>query len=304
MKAGKDYNMKCLEKLLAVDIGGTFTKYGTVSKNGDIQNKGKFKTPETYDQLLESIIDIQQKFALKNKVICISSPCNYSNGALRGSSFVEYLVDKDIIGDFKQRYNIDVMIENDGNCAVLCEHWIGNATGQKNAICLVIGSGIGGGVVLDNKLLKGSENLAGDLGYMLLGSEAKTNNVANCLGILGAARYNYELINSIQRISGLEEVFSHEMKNEQIIFIREAMCRALAIGIINYKYIFDTEEILLGGEISKNKLFISEIERQIELSISQLSGYKYIPKINVTKFYNDSNLIGAASMYFNPLESI
>lgn len=292
------------ECVFAVDIGGTFTKYAIINNNGKVIVKNKFPTPQTYDSLLKMIVEAQSELQVNQDLICISSPCNYSKGALRGSSFVEYLVDRDIIGDFKQKYNKHVLIENDGNCAVLCEHWVGNAQNQTNAICLVIGSGIGGGVILDNKLLKGSENLAGDLGYMLLGSEAKTNNVANCLGILGAARYNFEQISKIKEISGLEEVFSIEMTDSRIVDIREKMCRALAIGIINYKYIFDTEQILLGGEISKNELFIKEVRNQIDLALAELSGYKYTPKINSTKFYNDSNLIGAASMFFNKLESI
>lgn len=290
-------------QVFSVDIGGTFTKYAIVTKAGDINEKGKFRTPDNYQELLATIANLETE-SLNQGLICISSPCNYSKGALRGSSFVEYLVDKDIIADFKQNFNKQILIENDGNCAILCEHWIGHAKESKNAICLVIGSGIGGGVILDNKLLKGDENLAGDLGYMLLGSEPKTDGVANCLGILGAARHNYQLINTIQPISGLEEVFSKQMNNPQIVEIREKMCQALAIGIINYKYIFDTEQILLGGEISKNTMFIEEIERQIKLSFNQLSGYKYIPKIKPTKFYNDSNLIGAASIYFNHLEHI
>lgn len=292
------------KNIFTVDIGGTFTKYALVDNLGNLTNHSKFKTPATYGDLLHAINETYTILDPDIKTICISSPCNYYDGALRGSSFVEYLVDKDIIGDLKETYDIDILIENDGNCAALCENWIGKGKDVNSLVTLVVGSGIGGGVILGNHLLKGSTNLGGDIGYMLLGNTHRNSEgTANCLGILGATKYNYEQGSKVREIRNVEEIFD-EKENIDLIKIKEEMCKALAIGAINCKYMLDVDIILFGGEISKHPEFLSSIRKEIDNAIDDLSGFAYKPQIDTNMYFNESNLIGAASLYFAPIKKI
>ncbi len=292
-------------QILALDLGGTFVKYGVVTKNGEILQSDRKKTPETYEELLKLINDITEEAALGSKDICISSPCNYFNGALRGGSHIQYIVDKDIVTDLKTEYDLNVLIENDGNCAVLCENWVGNGSDANNIICLVVGTGLGGGVIIDNKLLKGKHNMAGDIGYMLTEIAIKRNGSTTSLGTFGATgmvtRKAKEIDSTIARA---EDLFEREITNPELLALRSDMVKTLANGIINCLYIFDTEKILLGGEISKCKPFIEAIQTEINSIIDLLNGYVYYPKVETTKFNNQSNLIGAGSLYFNPIKSL
>ncbi len=292
-------------QILALDLGGTFVKYGIVTDKGEILQSDRKRTPETYDELLKLINDIAEEANLGSKDICISSPCNYFNGALRGGSHIQYIVDKDIVTDLKTSYDLNVLIENDGNCAVLCENWVGNGSDVDNIICLVVGTGLGGGVIIDNKLLKGKHNMAGDIGYMLTEIAIKRNGSTTSLGTFGATgmvtRKAMEIDNTITRC---EDLFEREITNSDLLALRSDMVKTLANGIINCLYIFDTEKILIGGEISKCKPFIEAIQAEINGIIDLLNGYVYYPKVETTKFNNQSNLIGAGSLYFNPIKSL
>ncbi len=292
-------------QILAFDLGGTFVKYGVVTKTGELLQNDRRKTPETYEELLKLINDVTEETNLGSKDICISSPCNYYNGALRGGSHIQYIVDKDIVTDLKTAYGLNVLIENDGNCAVLCENWVGNGSDVSNMVCLVVGTGLGGGVIIDNKLLKGKHKMAGDIGYMLTEIAIKRNGSTTALGTFGATgmvTYKANLIDST--ITRAEDLFEREITDEALLALKSDMVKTLANGIINCLYIFDTEKILLGGEISKCKPFIEAIQTEINGIIDLLNGYVYYPKVETTKFNNQSNLIGAGSLYFNPIDSL
>ncbi len=290
-------------QILAFDLGGTFIKYGVVSKNGEISKNDRKKTPDTYEGLLKLINDIKVEVGLNSNNICISSPCNYYNGALRGGSHIEYIVDKDIVTDLNRLYGLKVLIENDGNCAVLCENWIGKGSYVNNIVCLVVGTGIGGGVIISNKLLKGKHKMAGDIGYMLTEIAIKRNGATTALGTFGATgmitRCAIEIDSSITRA---EDLFEKEITNLKLLELKNDMVKTLAVGVINCLYIFDTEKILIGGEISKCEAFIKAVQNEVNSIIDLLNGYVYYPKIETTKFNNKSNLIGAGSLYFNPIE--
>lgn len=292
-------------KILAFDLGGTYIKYGVVTNKGEILQSDRKKTPKTYEELLKLINEIKGEVNLEISDICISSPCNYYNGALRGGSHIKYIVNKDIVTDLKNLYDINVLIENDGNCAVLCEHWVGNGSDVSSIVCLVIGTGLGGGVIIDNRLLKGKHNMAGDIGYMLTEIAIKRNGATTALGTYGATgMVTREAMNIDNKITRAEDLFETKLNDEKLIKLRSDMIKTLANGIINCLYIFDTEKILIGGEISKCKPFVEILQNEINSIIDLLNGYEYYPKVEVTKFNNQSNLIGASSLYFNPIQSL
>ncbi len=289
-------------QILTFDLGGTFIKYGIITNKGEVIKNDRKKTPDTYEGLLKLINDIHEEINLGYKDICISSPCNYYNNALRGGSHIQYIVNQDIVGDLKSNYGLNPLIENDGNCAALCEKWVGNGSNINNLICLVVGTGLGGGVIIDNKLLKGKHNMAGDIGYMLTEIAIKRNGATTALGTYGGTgmvtHKAKEIDSSIERA---EDLFEKDIKNPALLELRSDMVKTLAVGIINCLYIFDTEKILIGGAISECAPFLDMVQKEINGIIDLLNGYYYYPKIEATKYNNQSNLIGAGSLYFNPI---
>lgn len=293
------------KEILTFDLGGTFIKYGVVNSDGEISRNDRDRTPVEYLEILQFISDTTKKMGIENDKIAISSPCNYYNGSLKGGSHIESIINKDIVGDLKKLHNIDCLIENDGNCAALCENWVGSGKDVDNLVCLVVGSGIGGGVIINNSLLKGKHKMAGDIGYMLTETAIKRNGTTTSLGTQGGTGMITRKAKEIDAtITRAEDLFELEITNPELLELKSNMVKTLANGIINCLYIFDTEKILIGGEISKCQPFLDEVTAEINKIIDLLNGYDYYPKIEQTKFNNNSNLIGAGSLYFNPIGSI
>lgn len=289
--------------VFCVDIGGTFTKFGTVSKSGKIVGDGKFLTPDNYECLLAEIKELYASSEATNKdVICLSTPCNYIDGALRGESYVGYIVNKDIVGDLQQQIKVKILIENDGNCGGLGEYFVGAARGVNNFVNVVVGSGIGGCCIIDGKLLKGKNNIAGDIGYMLLSPSLRDGEENLSFGVQGGTKSliaKAQLIDS--SINTAEEII--ESKHSEIVKVKANFLRYIAIGIIDVMYVLDPDVFLLSGGISENLTFINELNSEIDNILNELS-YQYKPVVKQSQHKNNSNLLGAAYLYYSQINKL
>ncbi|MFV0499915.1 MAG: ROK family protein [Bacilli bacterium] len=286
--------------VFCVDVGGTFTKCGVVSSEGYMLSNKLFRTPPSYQQLLNQIEILFEESTAKNKkVICLSTPCNYIDGKLRGESYVKYIIEKDIVGDVSKLLNVKAYIENDGNCSGLGEYFSGAAIGSNNFVNIVIGSGIGGCSILEGKLLKGANFIASDIGYMLLHPDLRKNGNNLSFGVQGGTKLLVEKAQKIDgNINNAEAVLISE--DIEIIKLRNNFFRYISLGIINVMYVLDPEFFLLSGGISEDSNFIPLLEAEVDKVLLELS-YQYKPQIKLSKHKNYSNLIGAAYLHYREM---
>lgn len=280
---------------LAFDIGGTNTKYAVVSEDGEILRKKIAPTPESYGQLLRFITNVYSE-EMPSPYIGLSCPGIYDPGRnqITGSSALAYLIEKDIVGDIREMLQgVDVFIENDGNCALLGEVWKGHARGLENAAIIVVGSAVGGGAMVNGKLLRGAFLNGGEFGYMLIDNDVERESFhsfggkSGLNGLLAFARKNgypaangvelFEMIESDGRLAGLIQ--------KQLLYT--------AIGIINLQYILDPAVIIIGGAISRNQTYMEMLERAIDQVMKKRENYKVRPRIVPARHSNDANLLGA-----------
>ena len=153
-----------MKQYLAIDNGGTFIKYGLFDRSGEIVSQGKSATPkrdaseEVYFTVLDEIV---ARFQGDICGICFSTPGRVEeNGILQTAGALPYLAGRNLKELASARYGLPVSVENDGKCAALAEYWKGSLRGVKNGAVLVIGTGIGGGLILNGKLFRGSHGSA------------------------------------------------------------------------------------------------------------------------------------------------
>lgn len=286
-------------QVLSIDIGGTFLKKAIVDHSGEVHEFESIKVPQHYEELLQLIAQKYKEAIDVEECICISSPCNYHDSKLQGSSYVEYLVGKDLINDLKNILNIEIFLENDGNCSALGEAFSGFGKGVSDFVNIVIGSGVGGGIIINHQLLKGNNNLAGDIGYMFLHPVVRTDNINHSMGMRGGTTY---LINTCKKIDEkyytAEIILDHYNLDQQIKVEVDNFIRYLSLGIINIMYTVSPSVFLLSGGVTKHPELLNLINQDIINITSMSSAYKYIPKVMISKHKNNSNLIGAASIFF------
>jgi glucokinase len=260
--------------IIGVDIGGTEIKAGIVSNN-KILKKAVLKTGKTKKEVVNNILkSINRLFSKKIKAIGVGcpGPADYEKGIigktpnlpLKGVNLKKIISKK-----FKKR----VVISNDANCFVLGE---AIRLKKRNAVGLTLGTGVGGGIVINGKLYRGNGN-AGELGHCTIKFDGPK-------GIINGDLESYISAKAIRRDYGKspDRLKSGKAWN--------SVGEKLGIGISNLINAFDPDVIVLGGGISRAfNLFKNGMNKEINK--------RAIRKVPIVKGKEDSGIIGAACLY-------
>lgn len=290
-------------KKLVIDIGGTAIKYAIMDMDATIHEKGELDTPtDTLEHLLDVITSLYYKFKDKVDGIALSMPGNIDSdtGEIYTPGALTYNANVNIIKAIQERVNVNVAVENDGKSAALAELWKGNLSGCKDGIVLIIGTGIGGGIIHQRKLIKGKHFFAGEVSYLM--TDLNSQGMENVFALKGSTT---ALILQVAALKGIEpstldgnKIFEwiHEGDKDSMAAL-ENIANNIAVQIYNLQCLFDPEKVCIGGGISKQKILIEKIKEKLN------SMYEKIPFpiphaiVENCAYYNDSNLIGALYNY-------
>lgn len=283
---------------LVFDIGGSSNKYALI-ENDKIVEKFSSKQERSMDDLLKFFEDKINSFAKNHKLdgIGFSSPgtVDSSTGNIYGKSAVEFITEYNFAMEIKNKFNLPVAIENDANCAALAEIFYGKV--DKNYLAfLIIGSGIGGAITKNGKIIKGKSLEAGEFGYMLLKNEE--GNFDNFSKLATLPNIRRKMIKKYGIDESTYLIFDKYMQKKEPYFTEvDQMFTYLAMGIYNIFYTVNPEKIYLGGAISSDDRFVREIKNKLNTGV-----FKSIDiEISPVSFFNDNNLYGA---YANLKQSI
>ena len=288
-----------------IDVGGTFTKYAVMTAEGEFLRKGKIPTEtEDIDLFLKSIAGIYEEAAAKEGDIAgvaLSMPgfLDVETGYAYNGGGVYCVREMNLIEALRKRIPVPVTMENDARCAALAEFWHGNLAGCRNAAAVILGTGVGGGIIVNGEILRGKHFVAGELSYFIfddMGDELDEKKLAS---LAASAR---GLVGMVAEAKGMPEdeldgVKVFKMIEEGDETVREILWKfagnvARIICII--QIIIDPERVVVGGGISTQPLLIEMIRKQAEKTMKLFYWSDMpVPEIEPCRFFNDSNLIGA-----------
>lgn len=293
-----------MKKYLVFDWGGTFLKYACMDENAKILDKGKIRTPqrdtskENFYQVLDRVVE---KFeGCEGIAISSAGVIDSQEGIIHTIGIFPFLEEVDLCKELSDRYGVKVTIENDGKCAALAELWLGNLKDTDDGAVIILGTSIGGAIILDHKLRRGKRFLAGELCAMCL-DENDPENVESYASEHGTLR----LCRMIQKAIGLEEEISGEkafdylkQSNASALAALRQYTDYLAIFLFDLYVSLDLEKILIGGGISEQELLMESLKKSItelkQIHPDLKKGIQYpLPQVDICKFHNDANLIGA-----------
>lgn len=279
--------------LLVFDIGGTAVKYGLFRDN-QLKNLSSFPTPDSWEGMIEELIKVKSHFSEeKLQGVAISSPgaVDVDRGEIHGISAVPYIHNFPIQSDLEKLLELPVRLENDANCAALAELSFGAAQDCQSALFFVIGSGLGGAVVIDRKLQKGRNLFGGEFGYMLMEGGRTLSQLVSPVHV--SKRFSEEQ-GFEPALSGKELFDLADQGNAAALKAVDGLFSNLALGIFNSCLVTNPDKVLIGGGISKRPGLIEEIDRRI-LRLKEHTGAAEL-KIHLAacQFFNDANLLGAA----------
>jgi len=290
---------------LALDIGGTFVKYAYMNEVGDIITQGKYPTEtknlDIFLNRLDEIIPDQLQG------IAISSPgvIDSDTGVIRVVTLLPCLNGVGLKELLEKRYGVTASVENDAKCAALAEVWKGSLVGKQASLMMVLGSGIGGAIIIDGKIYKGLRSKAGELGSMLCNFDDQNATAVSFGRQCSAVWLNRDISNAL----GLETedgevVFEYINKKDPIALpIFKRYCNTVAQIIYNADYILDLDCIAIGGGISNQPILVETIRESFMDLRNRYREDDHDPEIVVCQFKNDANLIGALAHWMNQRNS-
>lgn len=290
-----------MKAYMVFDIGGTYIKYSVMNEQGMKLEGGKVPTPqgglEFFLQKTSEIVNqYRQSYALQG--IALSSPgaVDVKSGYIGGASAIPYIHGVPMTDLIKERTGLDVSIENDANCAALAEGWLGAAKETDYYICIVIGTGIGGSIVMNQTIIRGASLHGGEFGYMIMGDPLQKNPLQSTWSRVSSTNALVEGVEARKSLAkgtlNGEDVFRLAEGGDFIA--KESIAhfyKKLAVGIYNLKYTLDPKKILIGGGISKRSEVIEGINQELKQLKDEISTLDIT--VEACQFDNDANLIGA-----------
>ena len=293
---------------ICIDIGGTSIKYGVLSEKGEIFIDGTVSTKVTEKEnfilsdvkkLIRNILDEYRNYEIKGICVSTAGVVNPEKGeiAYAGPTIPKYTETK-IKEELEKEFSISCEVENDVNCAGLGEYWKGAGKGSKSMVCLTIGTGIGGSVILDGKLLNGIGYTAGEIGYMDVNGSYIQNIASSKYLVEKVQKEKEEKEGITDAITGVD-IFELAKKGDEICIagINEIISN-LAVGVRNIIYLLNPEVIVIGGGITAQKEYLEEKIRK-EVNDGMISDMFRKTRIELAQQGNQAGLLGALYNFLN-----
>ena len=296
-------------KYLVMDVGGSSVKYAVMDEDCNFYVKGKvdvIREPlKAFMDVLYGIYDDTKSYGLSGIALSLPGVIETESGYVHNGGAIICLKGVNIVELLTERTQLKVTVENDAKAAVQSELWRGSLKGCKNAAAIILGTGVGGAVVIDGKVLRGFNLMAGEFSYLLGNFDTKEDH-ETCLALAAGSE---SLSKYVAEETGLK---SEELNGEKIFALVKKgdlkalngvrrYCHIIALLIDNLKFIIDPEKIVIGGGISAEPKLIELLNKELE-TLTTLHPYGIpSPQVSSCAFYNDSNLIGALYVHLKSI---
>jgi len=285
---------------IGIDLGATKIESVLLKENGLELHRDRIQSPKNYQKTISDITNIvnniEKKFKKNLNVgICHPGSTNLETGFIQNAFNSPWLNNQTFSKDISKSLNRNVYCENDANCFALSEAFDGSAKDFKTVFGIILGSGCGGGLVIDKKIIIGPNSFTGEWGHIPIGKPDSETNIEEYISGKGlerkfTARFNKNL--------SAHEIFKNAKDNSQdeieiIDEFKKKLARSLSL-IIN---VIDPDAIVFGGGVSNEIESLDEIKKTTE---KYLSNFNNIKNVNLKtiflkpKFGDASGVRGAA----------
>jgi len=285
---------------IGIDLGATKIESVLLKENGLELHRDRIQSPKNYQKTISDITNIvnniEKKFKKNLNVgICHPGSTNLETGFIQNAFNSPWLNNQTFSKDISKSLNRNVYCENDANCFALSEAFDGSAKNFKTVFGIILGSGCGGGLVIDKKIIIGPNSFTGEWGHIPIGKPDSETNIEEYISGKGlerkfTARFNKNL--------SAHEIFKNAKDNSQdeieiIDEFKKKLARSLSL-IIN---LIDPDAIVFGGGVSNEIESLDEIKKITEKYLSNFNNIKNVKLKTIflkPKFGDASGVRGAA----------
>ncbi len=301
-----------------VDVGGTTVKMGLFEENGNILEKWEIVTniadegKAILPDIAASVLEKTKKHGLDKADILgigvgVPAPVT-EDGIVNGTANLGWTY-KEVKRELEELTGIKSVIGNDANVAALGEMWKGGGAGQKNVVVITLGTGVGGGVIINGKVITGEHGAGGEVGHICVnydepdtcgcGNHGCLEQYASATGIVRLAKKHLEKVtkDTVLKKESVtaKDVFDAVKAGDAVaIEVAEEFGKYLASGLVNLAVIADPAVFVIGGGVSKAGEillpFIQKPYKEKAFFANKEIGFK------LATLGNDAGICGAAKM--------
>ena len=296
------------KKIIGIDLGGTSIKFAILTSEGEIQEKWSIKTnvldegSHIVEDMIESILhrlDLIQLSAEDFIGIGMGSPgvVDREKGTVIGAYNLNWKTLQPVKDKIEKATGIPFYIDNDANVAALGERWMGAGENQPDVVFMTLGTGVGGGIVAEGKLLHGLAGAAGELGHITVdfdqpiqctcGKKGCLETVASATGIVNLTRrYADEyagdaelkkLIDNGEDVNA-KVVFDLAKEGDELaLIVYRNFARYLGIACANIGSILNPSTIVIGGGVSAAGEFLLDGVRKV---YEEIASHRFVLQLS------------------------
>ena len=294
--------------IIGIDLGGTNLKIALLDLKYRIKNKNVLRTQEFIqkESLILAIVDSINNIIESNKLkrtsilgigLGLPGPIDTWRGIVHFFPNIPGWKEVNLKRILEKRLRLPVFVDNDAKLMCLAEHKLGAAKGSDNAVCLTLGTGVGGGIIINGGLYRGSSNAAGEIGHVPLNERGPRCNCGG-YGCLEAYIGNNRILargrKLFKRDISLEELSYKALKqNRKAKTLWKTFAQRLGVALVGTINLLNPDCIVIGGGVAEAGRLLFDNVRKVILkrAMSVQAGQV---KIFKAKLGNDAGLIGAA----------
>jgi glucokinase len=298
-------------RVIGVDVGGTKTLFALVAPDGTIEARVERATITSSQDALLVELDggVEELRSAHPEVAAIGFGIPSRIDQRRGRAIASVnvpLADVDFRDRMSERHELPVAIDNDGNAAAIAEWKIGAARGLSYVVMLTLGTGVGGGLILDGRPYRGATGSGAELGHIVIqvdGPECACGGRGHLEAVASgkaAGRVARELYG--KGATGEELVRRAEEGEPEAVAAMTQIGRGLGAAIATFVNMFEPEIIVIGGGFGISNDLLREPAREVTVRDGLPPGRDAV-KIVEAELGRDAGVIGAAMIAFEALES-
>lgn len=310
--------------VIACDLGGTNLRMAAIDSEGNILYRTKRDTPKAdrADEIVRAMVESASECREIVKhlghvlAIAIAAPAtvNSERGIILKAPNVPALDGFRIVATLENELNLQTILENDANAAGVGENWLGASKGVQNSICITLGTGVGGGIIIDGRVLSGVDGTAGEIGHICVepfgapcgcGSRGCVEQYSSATAIVRqtqelASQYPKSELPQKPRLTS-RDVYEAGLNGDELaleVFRRQGFYLGIALaGLIN---VLNPEVIVIGGGAAAGwDLFMPHLLEQIEGRTYREPRLR--AELNRAVLGDDAGILGAAKLAFDKL---
>lgn len=309
--------------VIAADMGGTLIKMAAVRNDGEMLRRIERPTPqsETDDPIVRTLAAMYRELAettptaRAGMAMAAASIIDPENGIMTHSPNIPALNNSHLPRKLSEMIGASVVLENDATAAAIGESWVGAAKGFANSICLTLGTGVGGGIIIDGKVLRGPDGTAGEIGHSVIehGGHLCGCGQLGCFEQYTSATAVVRMANEDlgefpdSKLNGIAEFTSTDVYDAAVagdtlaVRIFEKMSAYLGDGLVALVNVFNPDIIVLAGGLSKAwPMFGTSVREHIDKKAFRRPAERV--KIKPATLGSDAGILGAAKILFDAAE--